>query len=127
MKAAGDAMPTLEQVESEILSAEAEMSAAKARKDYHRAAELSIKLPAMHDRHSVVAAVTRQAMNRKQLAEEIWRHEGEVRGNSHLPLDLDRLHAIFLCRVLSTMHQFRHVSLVAFSPSDLTDSYIPIQ
>lgn len=79
MKAAADAMPTLEQVEEEVLSAEAEMAKAKARKDYRRAAELSLKLPAMHDRHSALASAIRKAMNRKQLAEEVRRLEGEVR------------------------------------------------
>lgn len=72
-------MPTLEQVESEVLAAEAEMASAKARKDYRRAAELSAKLPAMHDRHSAVASSARNAMGRKQLAEEVQRLEGEVR------------------------------------------------
>lgn len=78
MKAASESMPTLEQVESEVLAAEAEMAAAKARRDYRRAAELSVKLPAMHDRHTAVASATRKAMNRKQLAEEVQRLEGEV-------------------------------------------------
>lgn len=71
-------MPTLEQVEHEVLSAEGEMATAKAKKDYRRAAELSLKLPAMHDRHSTIASATRKAMNRKQLAEEVKRLEGEV-------------------------------------------------
>lgn len=84
MKSASEAMPTLEQVEEEVLTAEAEMAAAKARKDYRRAAELSVKLPAMHDRHSAVASAIRKAMTRKQLAEEIQRLEGEVRGRVHV-------------------------------------------
>lgn len=71
-------MPTLAQVEEEVLNAETEMAAAKARKDYRRAAELSVKLPAMHDRHSALALSIRKAMGRKQLAEEIQRLEGEV-------------------------------------------------
>lgn len=79
MKAASESMPTLDQVEQEVLSAEAEMAAAKARKDYRRAAELSVKLPGMHDRHSAVASAIRKAMSRKQLTEEIQRLEGEVR------------------------------------------------
>lgn len=78
MQAASDAMPTLEQVEHEVLAAEGELAAAKAKKDYRRAAELSMKLPAMHDRHSAVASAIRNAMNRKQLAEETQRLEGEV-------------------------------------------------
>lgn len=78
MQAAADAMPTLEQVEHEVLAAEGELAAAKAKKDYRRAAELSMKLPAMHDRHSAVASAIRNAMNRKQLAEETQRLEGEV-------------------------------------------------
>lgn len=83
-------MPTLEQVEHEVLSAEGEMATAKAKKDYRRAAELSLKLPAMHDRHSAIASAIRKAMNRKQLAEEVKRLEGEVslayagRARSHL-------------------------------------------
>lgn len=88
MKAAADAMPTLEQVEGEVLSAEAEMAMAKARKDYRRAAELSLKLPAMHDRHSALASAIRKAMNRKQLAEEVRRLEGEVREEIGLGLGL---------------------------------------
>ena len=76
---ASESMPTLEQVEGEVLAAEAEMAAAKARKDYRRAAEISAKLPAMHDRHSAVASSARNAMGRKQLAEEVQRLEGEVR------------------------------------------------
>lgn len=79
MQAAVEAMPTMEQVEREVVSAESEMAAAKARKDYRRAAELSIKLPAILDRHSAVASAIRKAMNRKQLAEEVQRLEGEVR------------------------------------------------
>lgn len=78
MQAAAEALPTMEQVEREVISAEAEMAAAKARKDYRRAAELSIKLPAVLDRHSAVASAIRKAMNRKQLAEEVQRLEGEV-------------------------------------------------
>lgn len=78
MQAASEAMPTLEQVEREVLAAEGEMAAAKARKEYRRAAELSLKLPAMHDRHTAVASAIRKAMNRKQLAEETQRLEGEV-------------------------------------------------
>lgn len=74
-------MPTLEQLEEQVLSAEVEMAAAKGRKDYRRAAELSLKLPAMHDKHTAVASSTRKAMTRKQLAEEIRRLEGEVRTN----------------------------------------------
>lgn len=72
-------MPTLEQVEHEVLHAEGEMATAKAKKDYRRAAELFIKLPAMHDRHSAVASEMRMAMNRKELGEETQRLEGEVR------------------------------------------------
>ncbi|CAB1106500.1 unnamed protein product [Ectocarpus sp. CCAP 1310/34] len=79
MQAAAEALPTMEQVEREVISAEAEMAAAKARKDYRRAAELSIKLPAILDRHSAVASAIRKAMNRKQLAEEVQRLEGEMR------------------------------------------------
>lgn len=71
-------MPTVEQVEQEVLDAESEMAAAKARKDYRRAAELSVKLPAMHERHSALALSMRKAMGRKQLFEEIQRLEGEV-------------------------------------------------
>lgn len=78
MQAASDSMPTLEQVEHEVLAAEGELAAAKAKKDYRRAAELGMKLPAMHDRHSAVASAIRKAMNRKQLAEEVQRLEGEV-------------------------------------------------
>lgn len=78
MQAASDAMPTLEQVEHEVLAAEGELAAAKAKKDYRRAAELGMKLPSMHDRHSAVASAIRKAMNRKQLAEEVQRLEGEV-------------------------------------------------
>ncbi|CAN0160389.1 unnamed protein product, partial [Ectocarpus sp. 6 AP-2014] len=79
MQAAAEALPTMEQVEREVISAEAEMAAAKARKDYRRAAELSFKLPAILDRHSAVASAIRKAMNRKQLAEEVQRLEGEMR------------------------------------------------
>lgn len=71
-------MPTLEQVEQEVLAAEAEMATAKAHKNYRRAAELTIKLPAMQERHSAIAFAMRKAMSRKQLAEEIQRLEGEV-------------------------------------------------
>lgn len=79
MQAASDAMPTLEQVEHEVLHAEGEFATAKAKKDYRRAAELFVKLPAMHDRHSAVASEMRKAMNRKELGEEVQRLEGEVR------------------------------------------------
>jgi len=82
MQAASEAMPTLEQVEHEVLAAEGEMATAKARKEYRRAAELCLKLPAMHDRHSAVASAIRKAMNRKQLAEETQRLEGEVSGET---------------------------------------------
>lgn len=78
LSAASASMPSLDQVEEEVLNAEAEMAAAKAKKDYKRAAELSVKLPAMHDRHSALALSIRKAMGRKQLSEEIQRLEGEV-------------------------------------------------
>lgn len=82
MNDAKESMPTLEQVEEEVLNAEAEMASAMAKKDYRRAAELHVKLPGMHNRHTAVAAATRSAMSRKQKVEEIHRLEGEVGGSS---------------------------------------------
>ena len=134
MQAASDAMPTLEQVEHEVLAAEGELAAAKAKKDYRRAAELSMKLPAMHDRHSAVASAIRNAMNRKQLAEETQRLEGEVYSKflccffSGLPSFIDAFPPVVHRVVLQGLGYFSR--LFSFrtcnTPPRLDDSRLPL-
>lgn len=106
MKAAADALPTLGQVEEEVLSAESEMASAKARKDYRRAAELSLKLPAMHDRHSALASAVRKSMKRKQHAEEVRRLEGEVRDEIRFILSSKVLLLQYCGGIMEDVHQY---------------------